>query len=290
MRGGARTLCALAALLPAVVAVPAAGQTPLGYVTARGSTVTPAYEGWYPNPDGTVTLSWGFYNRNSEEVLEIPFGPDNFMEPAEFDGLQPTSFTPSREWGAFGVIVPGDYDGPRVTWTLRIRGKTFAIPANLTADWKIDARVGDADGNLPPELAFSGSGPWFVAPGGEYHEVEAEASEPIELTVWARDDGRAAGLAAGFGGRQTPTVSLTWFKHSGPGDVAFAEESAQVPAEGGSMSAAATFSEPGEYIIRARANDLSGVSAAGHAQCCWTNAFFKVTVHAGPGGPERSAS
>ena len=116
---------------------PVHAQSPLGYVTARGSTVTPAYEGWYENADGTVTASWGFYNRNSEEVLEIPHGPENFIEPAEFDGVQPTHFTPSRQWGAFGIVVPADYDGPPITWTLVIRGKTFTIPANLTADWKI---------------------------------------------------------------------------------------------------------------------------------------------------------
>jgi hypothetical protein len=40
----------------------------------------------------------------------------------------------------------------------------------------------------------------------------------------------------------------------------------------------ATFSAPGEYVVRVRANDASGVAGAGHAQCCWTNGFIKVTV------------
>ncbi len=39
-----------------------------------------------------------------------------------------------------------------------------------------------------------------------------------------------------------------------------------------------TFSAPGDYMLRVRANDASGVSGAGHAQCCWTNGFVKVTV------------
>jgi hypothetical protein len=39
----------------------------------------------------------------------------------------------------------------------------------------------------------------------------------------------------------------------------------------------ATFAEPGEYLVRVRAND-STVAGAGHAQCCWSNAFVKVTV------------
>lgn len=260
----------------ALAAETAESQSPLGYVTARGSTVTPAYEGWYVNPDGTLTQSWGFYNRNSEETLEIPHGPDNFIEPAEFDGAQPTAFTPSREWGSFGIVVPPDYDGPPVRWTLRIRGKTFTIPANMKADWKIDALEGEADGNAPPELALSEHGPWVAGPRGHYGEARATAGRPAPLSVWARDDG-AASISLG-GGREGVPVTLTWFKHSGPGEVTFEPESGEVDHEGGVMETHATFDEPGEYVIRIRANDASGVSGAGHAQCCWTNAFVRVSV------------
>ena len=37
----------------------------------------------------------------------------------------------------------------------------------------------------------------------------------------------------------------------------------------------ATFSEPGEYVLRVFANDRSG---GGGSQCCWTNAFVRVNV------------
>jgi hypothetical protein len=50
-----------------------------------------------------------------------------------------------------------------------------------------------------------------------------------------------------------------------------------VPSAGGQAAAMATFSEPGDYLVRVRATD-SSITAAGHAQCCWTNAFFKVNV------------
>jgi hypothetical protein len=274
--------CAAASTYAVVGPMPASGQAmPLGYVTARGSTVTPAYEGWYPNPDGTITLSWGFYNRNSEEDLEIPFGPDNFMQPAELDGVQPTFLPAGREWGAFGVVVPADYEGEPVRWTLRIRGGTFTVPANLTAEWKIDARLGDANGNLPPELSFAEGGPWFIGPGGATAKARAAVGEPVSLTVWSRDDGRGAGLFGAGSDRVVP-VALTWFAHSGPGDVVFGhdDEPRSIPAAGGTMTTTATFDEPGEYVIRVRANDGSGVSSAGHAQCCWTNAFFQVAVGA----------
>lgn len=269
------TCCAaLAALL--AVAVSGSAQIPLGYVAVRGQTVTPAYEGWYDNPDGTKTLSFGYYNRNREEVLEIPLGPDNFIEPARFDGVQPTRFDPVRHWGVFGVVVPGDFQGT-VSWTLKNRGKTFTIPANLSADWFIDALRGSASGNMAPELAAGESGPWKRGINAvEAPPVSTTAGKPTAVTMHARDDGEGGG---GFTSqRRVPTVTLTWFKHSGPGEVTFSEESAELPYEGGSMTTTATFSEPGEYVLRVRANDLSGVEGAGHAQCCWSNGFVKVTV------------
>jgi hypothetical protein len=42
-------------------------------------------------------------------------------------------------------------------------------------------------------------------------------------------------------------------------------------------AATATFSAPGEYMLRAVANDSSGDGGGGD-QCCWTTAHIKVTV------------
>ena len=46
----------------------------------RGGTVTPVYEGWYPQPDGGFMLYFGYYNRNTEEVVEVPMGPANAVD------------------------------------------------------------------------------------------------------------------------------------------------------------------------------------------------------------------
>jgi len=46
----------------------------------------------------------------------------------------------------------------------------------------------------------------------------------------------------------------------------------------GRATTSATFSEPGDYVLRVRANDASGLATAGHAQCCWSNGFVKVIV------------
>ena len=108
------------------------GRPDLSYTTdtlppssATGRTVTPAYEGWYENADGTYSLSFGYYNRNTGEVLEIPLGPDNMIEPAGLAQNQPTRFDEGRHWGTFAVRVPGDYGDQEVTWTLKMKGQTL---------------------------------------------------------------------------------------------------------------------------------------------------------------------
>lgn len=46
----------------------------------------------------------------------------------------------------------------------------------------------------------------------------------------------------------------------------------------GNATVTATFSKPGEYILRVVANDWSGDGGRGF-QCCWTNAMVNVTVN-----------
>lgn len=271
--GALAVLCGLFALQPA------AAQVPLGIRTASGLTLTPVYEGWYQNPDGTFSLSFGYYNRNFEEIVELPHGAANHLEPAAFDGAQPTRFHPRRHWGVFTVTVPADFGDQAVVWTIDFRGERNSIPGRLHLDWRIDALDGEAEtGNTPPMLAFSEDGPKSAGPGGPWgNPVETVVGTPVPLTVWAWDDGRSRGSVVRAGRTGVP-VTLTWFKHRGPGDVTFDEDTARVPAEGGKATTTATFTEPGDYVIRVRANDASGVSTAGHSQCCWTNGFVRVTV------------
>ena len=112
-------------------ATPTNAQVPLGVHSARGLTVTPAYEGWYENADGTYSISFGYFNRNFEEFVDIPVGPDNSIEPQEFNGDQPAHFAPRRHWGVFAIKVPADFGAQRVRWTLNVNGQTFSIPGHL---------------------------------------------------------------------------------------------------------------------------------------------------------------
>jgi hypothetical protein len=260
-------------LFLAVAALPAREQLPLSSVSTSGQSVTPVFEGWYPNPDGTFSLSFGYYNRNSEEVVEVPVGPNNFVSPGPQNQGQPTQFNARRHWGVFAVRVPATF-GPKneVTWTIKFRGETYAIPARLDARWQIDALEGEAgSGNTPPVITLGAGGPQARGPGGATAgPLKAAVGQPLQLSIGVKDDGR--------GGRGTPVVNVAWFKHQGPGAVTFTPPTGRGAAAGADVTTTATFGEPGDYVLRVRANDSSGVAGAGHAQCCWTNGFLKVTV------------
>ena len=88
--------------LAVLTAVPAAGQRPsnsrygngermpLSPVPMKGEPIAPFFEGWFRNPDGTFTFSFGYFNLSRSETHDIPIGSNNFIEPAEYNGVQPT--------------------------------------------------------------------------------------------------------------------------------------------------------------------------------------------------------
>jgi hypothetical protein len=273
-------------LLPFLSCLPGAAvaQLPLAPIAKSGQTVTPVYEGWYRNADGGFSLSFGYYNRNADEVIELPVGADNFVAPGDSNQGQPTRFEARRHWGVFAVKVPANFGDKKVTWTIRHRGETFAIPGGLHPDWEIDALAGEAGtGNTPPVLKLGGSSggperasPEARGPGGALGPpLSASVGQPLTLTIWATDDGRGSGSVAGS--RGSAQVALMWFKHQGPGQVTFGTP-APKPGADGMATTTATFMAPGTYLLRVRAND-SSVSGAGHAQCCWTNGFVRVVVN-----------
>jgi hypothetical protein len=271
----ARVVLALAALSPRA----AAAQLPLAPVPTSGQPVYPVFEGWYRNPDGSFSISFGYFNRNSEEVLEIPVGPDNFITPGEPNQGQPAHFEPRRHWGVFAVKVPASFGSGQILWTIKVRGETIAIPGSLHPNWQIDALEGEAgSGNTPPAIRLEARGVEGSGPGGiTAGPLTAKVGVPLTVTVWARDDAKSASTVAGER-KTTAPVALRWLEHQGPGAVTFGSVTPEVSLKDGKATTTATFSAPGDYVLRVRANDASGVASAGHAQCCWTNGFLKVTV------------
>ena len=263
-----------------MAAVPAIAQDiQLQPIKESGQAVTPVFEGWYKNADGSFSISFGYFNRNASEQLDVPVGAANNISPGDANQGQPTHFHPRRHWGVFAVRVPADFGDKKVIWSLTVRGKTYAIPGHLKPNWEIDALQGEAgSGNTPPAVSFDSGGPGGRGPAGIMGPaLRATVGKPLPLTVYATDDGATNRRITGDGGANAP-VSLAWFKHQGTGMVTFADDALQAPSPVGKASTTATFAASGEYLLRVRANDASGVVSAGHAQCCWTNAFVKVIV------------
>lgn len=254
---------------------------PLAPILPKGDEVAPFFEGWYRNDDGTFTLSFGFFNLNSEQVLDIPIGPDNFVEPAEFDGMQPTHFPvrPRRDRGVFHVTVPASYaDGEQaVVWTITANGWTNATPGRVGIE-ALQLDYGPrAMGSVPPVVRFSPDGPRGQHIQGVWGEpITASVGEPLALTLWTEE---VSVRAPDDMVNAEVDVGVSWFKFQGPaGAVSFDPRRVVVEGGTGEATASAVFSEPGEYVLRARIDNWNANDSSGGDQCCWTNAYVRVTV------------
>ena len=76
------------------------------------------------NADGSFNMVFGYMNRNYEEQVDVPVGPDNTVEPGGPDQGQPAHFYPRRQQFMFKVRVPKDWGKKDVVWTLTANGKT----------------------------------------------------------------------------------------------------------------------------------------------------------------------
>ena len=240
-----------------------------------GQSVSPSFEGWFENPDGSFSIVFGYLNRNYEEHLDIPVGPDNRIEPGPVDRGQPTHFLPRRHTGVFAIRVPADFGEQELTWSLTAHGRTIAIPGNLRPAWRIDALREVTNGNTPPVLRFAPDGEPGQGPAGVSARIAASPSRPVELALWTTDDG----LSRSRGSVRTPP-GVAWSKYRGPGAVTFSEVQPPLDDEGRAVTRA-TFDAPGEYTLRVLAWDESGSQRAvmaGGFFCCWTNGYVTVDV------------
>jgi hypothetical protein len=275
----------LAALL-AICPNAKADQLPLEPPHYSGQSITAAYEGWFKNPDGSFSLLVGYYNRNLKQELDIPVGPGNRIDPGGPDRGQPTHFLPNRQWGMFTITVPKDFGDQKLTWTIEANGMPTMVPMTLNPLWELSPFV-DANGNTPPFIGFAATGPFGQGPRPITTSLHAAMDEPLPLTVWVADDAKQPPIPPRV---KLPPVSVSWSKFRGPGSVTFgkdrpAVENAEFQAPpntafSGKAATTATFSQPGDYVLRVVANDSSGPGGGGF-QCCWTNAQVNVSVQPG---------
>ena len=180
-------------LLLAALAVGLAYQTAstqmLSY--SRGQNVSPAFEGWEKNDDGSFNMMFGYMNRNWEEEVDVPVGPDNNLSPGVTDRGQPTHFLPRRNRFVFKVRVPADWGKKELIWTLTTKGKTERAFASLREDSLVDNIVQASEqgalgagvsspairANVAPELSV------------DTGERRAQVGQPLMLITVAKDDG-----------------------------------------------------------------------------------------------------
>ena len=229
---------------------------------SRGQNASPAYEGWELNADGSFNFLFGYMNRNWEEELDVPIGPDNNIEPGGPDQGQPTHFLPRRNRFMFRVRVPKDWGQKELIWTLTTRGKTEKAYATLRPDLFVDDVVIASEtgslgaGTSSPEIR-SNKAPGVKIDGESQRRVRV--GEPLTLVAWVTDDGipkprAGGGLGAGAGAfnasalgplaaqLRTPglippsrvTVQkrnglhLSWFVYRGDGTVKFDQQQIKV--------------------------------------------------------------
>ncbi len=156
-----------------------------------GQNVSPAFEGWEKNPDGTFSLLFGYINRNWLEELDVPVGPDNNISPGPADQGQPTHFLPRRNRFVFKVPVPADFGDQEMVWTLATRGKTEFAYGSLRPDYIIDdVVIASETGALGPGSSSAESrsnvAPIVTVVGAEARS--ATVGQPLRLVATVTDD------------------------------------------------------------------------------------------------------
>ena len=230
-----------------------------------GQGVSPVYEGFDTNPDGSHNMWFGYMNRNYEEELDIPVGSDNSFEPGGDRG-QPTHFAVRRHKDVFHVVVSKDFGDQKLVWTLRAHGQIAQVAGSLNPVWMIDrlrtTRGGNSENinsNTPPVVSV------------ELQDQTVAPSQRATLSLVASDDGLPARSGKPVG------MTASWVKYRGPGAVIF--HPATVKIEEGRAVTTAEFSEAGEYVLQVVVDDGSGELAGNFGyHCCWTNAQVRVRV------------
>ena len=246
---------------------------------ATGQNVVPYFEGWIKNADGSFDLVFGYFNRNWEQSLIIPTGPDNRVDiegpggalpsagGAALDRGQPTFFAPRRQGWVYRVRVPANFGKQVLRWTIKSANKTETAYGELLPVEEITERIiqtrgnlnpGDDDPNKPPTIT--------IAP------VDGAATtDSVTITAAVTDDGLPKPRAAiqrtqvadatriqqqtnSVATAQRRGLNVTWMQLRGPAKIAFGATGPTLVAEG-KASTTARFPLAGTYVVRATAND-----------------------------------
>jgi hypothetical protein len=174
---------------------PGVGQSPSGLpltvpIRERGSSVTPAFEGWYFDKDGSQRVMVGYFNRNTKQEFDIPAGPNNRIEPGGpiwdsrrisiAGAVRVFSITPESRGRACTRAK-------RYTWSLtqtarRSRSRSGSMARNVSPFFRAD------NGNSPPVAKLDATGRDSPVRRKNREDVDGNRREPLTLT-WATDTG-----------------------------------------------------------------------------------------------------
>ena len=189
-RAAGAPLLTMIALIILAFQAPEAAQNQRGVdqslMYMRGQSVLPMYMGWVKQADGSFDLHFGYINRNWQEELDIPAGPDNNVSaPFGPDAGQPTHLLPGVNRWQFAVRVPPDFGTREVVWTVTANGDTNRAYGTLKNGYTQDAlgmqREFQADppnGNQWPTVRVEGE-----------TTRTARVGQPFTLTALVADDG-----------------------------------------------------------------------------------------------------
>jgi hypothetical protein len=286
---GAATTLIVATMLVSVAPGPLAQQAEFtnNFKYNRGQAIQPIFEGWSWAPDGSINMHFGYLNRNYAEQPEIPIGANNRIEPGGPDRGQPTYFYSRTNRNLFTVNVPKTF-GPKdeVVWTVTFNGFTERAVGWRQAEWEIDPVGGASAGgstdpervaNKPPSLKIEPPAPIRLPataslavvieddglpkprprgkpPVGQETPptLQGGTSAPVNVPQAALRLPPAGG-ATGAPSERPLGMVVTWIVWRGPADVRFTPRYTQ-PKDGRAQTQA-TFSVPGEYVLRATADD-----------------------------------
>ena len=243
-----------------------------------GQDVQPVFEGWSKSADGGFLMHFGYLNRNWAQELSVPVGPDNSIEPGGPDRGQPSYFLTRTNRNLFTVAVPKDFGKKEVIWTVVANGKTQKAFGWLQPEWEIDPAGGASLGGQQSDEARRNKAPSITV--GSI--PQATVGTALKLTASVTDDGlpkptpekkaaigqeTPAILLGGVdapvnvpstagqsrGGPKIQGLSVAWSVWRGPATVNF--DPGIVAVKDGTAQTLAVFTKPGDYVLRARAND-----------------------------------
>jgi hypothetical protein len=210
------------------------------------------YDGFVRNPNGTLTLSFGYFNTNNVDVTVEPGDANQFL-PAPGDRNQPIMFHKGRHRFACSMVVDGSFKGP-LQWNVAFAGRSETTTAKvldplyeLELNSEKRAIAGLDLGSAPHNVCVN------RAPTVEVMNPFGGPDASTNLTAKAGADLPINGHVEDDGLPRGSTVTSAWRKISGPGEVTFADSSVG--------STRARFSAAGAYVIELAATDGAKTSA-----------------------------